>query len=90
MQAIPLSVEFLGLIAAALTTISYVPQVVKLVKTKQTEGVSLTMFIILFVGIVMWLIYGLYLNSIAMIVANITTLSLTSIIIFYRIKFRKK
>nr|WP_198342140.1 SemiSWEET transporter [Polaribacter sp. SA4-10] len=63
----------IGLIAAFITTASFLPQVYKTWKTKQTEGLSLTMYVTFFIGIVLWLIYGIHLNSLPMILANSIT-----------------
>jgi len=65
--------EVIGLIAAFITTASFLPQVYKTWKTKQTEGLSLTMYVTFFIGIVLWLIYGIHLNSLPMILANLIT-----------------
>ena len=51
--------EIIGLVAAFITTASFLPQVFKTYKTKDTSGLSLTMYLTFFVGIVLWLIYGL-------------------------------
>ena len=60
------SIEILGLIAGGLTTASFVPQVYKTYKSKSADSLSLTMYTVFFVGIILWLIYGIYVNSIAM------------------------
>lgn len=88
MVGVPIHIEIVGLIAATLTTISFVPQVYKIWKTKSAEGVSLTMFLLFFTGVLLWLVYGVYLNSLAMIVANIVTAVLSIIIIYYKLKLK--
>lgn len=88
MGSIPFSVEIIGLLAASLTTASFVPQVYRIWKTKSTESISLTMFLLFFTGVVLWLVYGIYLNSVAMTVANIITGTLSLIIIYYKIKLK--
>ncbi|MFD1293144.1 SemiSWEET family sugar transporter [Lutibacter holmesii] len=80
--------ELLGLVAAFLTTSAYVPQVYKTWKTKSAGNISLTMYISMFVGIVLWLIYGIHLNSFAMIVANSITAILTLIIIGFKVRYK--
>ena len=80
--------EIIGLIAAVLTTSAYVPQVYKTWKTKSAGNISLTMYIAMFTGILLWLVYGIHLNSFAMIVANIITAVLTSIIIYFKLKYK--
>ena len=82
------SFEIIGLIAAVLTTSAYVPQVYKTWKTKSAGNISLTMYLVMFVGIILWLIYGIHLNSLAMILANIFTTILTLIIIVFKLKYK--
>ena len=80
--------EIIGLIAAVLTTSSFVPQVYKTWKTKSAGNISLTMYLAMFVGIVLWLVYGIHLNSFAMILANSVTAILTLIIIGFKLKYK--
>ena len=82
--------EIVGLVAATLTTASFVPQVYKAYKTKDVEGVSLTMFLAMFVGVLLWLVYGFYLKSLSMVIANIITTVLCLMILVLKIKHRKK
>ena len=82
--------EIVGLVAATLTTSSFVPQVYRAYKTKDVEGVSLTMFIAMFIGVLLWLIYGFYLKSLSMVIANIITSLLCLMILVLKIKHRKK
>ncbi|MCF6296272.1 MAG: SemiSWEET transporter [Flavobacteriaceae bacterium] len=84
------SIEIIGLIAATLTTIAYVPQVIKTWKTKDVSTLSLTMYIIMFLGVSMWFAYGILLKSIAIILANIVTGILTFILILLKLKYRGK
>ena len=81
--------EIIGLIAAVLTTSSYVPQVYRTWKSKEAGDLSLTMYVVMFIGIVLWLIYGIYLNSLAMILANTVTALLTFSLIVFKISFKK-
>ena len=74
--------EIIGLIAAFLTTSAFVPQVYKAWKSKSTESLSLSMYVVFFIGIMLWLVYGFYLNSLAMILSNIVTGFLALILIF--------
>ena len=80
--------EIIGLIAAVLTTSAYVPQAYKTWKTKSAGNVSLAMYLIMLVGIILWLIYGIHLNSISMILANSATITLTVIIIIFKLKYK--
>jgi MtN3 and saliva related transmembrane protein len=77
----------IGLIAATLTTIAYLPQAIKIIRTRHTKDLSLLMYIVLTIGIVLWLIYGLMLSILPIILANIVTLTLTSIILALKMKY---
>ena len=78
----------IGLIAAILTTASFVPQVYKILKTKSTEGVSLSMFLIFFTGVLLWFVYGVLLGSFAMIIANTITGILALMIVYFKFKYK--
>lgn len=80
--------EIIGLIAAVLTTSAYIPQAYKTWKTKSAGNISLTMYLAMFVGILLWLVYGIHLNSLAMILANSVTSILTLIIIGFKLKYK--
>ncbi len=80
--------EIIGLIAAVLTTSSFIPQAVKTWKTKSAGNLSLAMYIAMFTGIVLWLIYGIHLGSLAMILANSVTALLTLIIIIFKLRYK--
>ena len=82
------SVTVIGLIAAACTTFSYVPQAVKTIKTKDTKSLSLIMYVIMTVGIVLWLFYGVLKNDLPIIIANTITLLFAGIILILKIKYK--
>ena len=75
--------EIIGLSAAFLTTSAFIPQVYKIYKEKNADGISLTMYIILFTGVILWFVYGILIGSFSIIIANgVTALLQLSIIIF--------
>jgi len=78
--------EIIGIIAAIFTTISFIPQAVKVVKTNDTKSISKAMYICFSFGVFMWLIYGIMIESFAVIVANSITLPLALIILYKKIK----
>ncbi|WP_075343456.1 SemiSWEET family sugar transporter [Tenacibaculum agarivorans] len=80
--------EILGYLAAFLTTASFLPQVYKSWKTKSTEGLSLTMYTVFFIGILCWLVYGIYLNSMPIILANTITGICAFILIVLKIRYK--
>ena len=84
------SIEIIGFIAAILTTSAFVPQVYKTLKTKDVEAISLSMYLVMFTGVLLWIIYGVYINSLSMLFANSITLALILILIVLKIKHSKK
>lgn len=83
-------VELLGIIAGTLTTISFLPQLVKIVKNKSAKDVSLLMFLIFTVGIFLWLVYGILTLTLAIIIANSVTIILALSILILKIKYDRK
>lgn len=81
------SIETIGLIAGALTTLAYVPQVVKVWRSRSARDISLGMFLLMNVGIALWLVYGLLIGSPGLIAANIVTLGLTAAVLVAKLKF---
>jgi len=69
-------IEFIGLLAACCTTFSFLPQIIQIYKTRVTEGISIGMYLIFSTGVLLWLIYGLFLASPSLIIANGLTLVL--------------
>lgn len=84
-----INIEIFGIIAAILTTSGFVPQVYKSWKTKSVEGVSLSMFLILFIGIVFWFVYGVLIQSFSIIAANAVSGLLVFLLIILRIIYKK-
>lgn len=82
-------VEVVGLVGATFTTLAFVPQVVKIWKNRSSNGVSLSMYVCMLVGIIIWLAYGILINSIAVITSNILSGILQVVIIFLTLKNRK-
>ena len=79
-------VEWIGYVAAILTTIAYVPQAFKIWKTKSADGVSLTMYLVMLSGISLWGVYGILIESNPIIMANVISFVLLSTIIVFKIK----
>lgn len=85
MELIP---ELFGWIGATLTTVSFVPQAWQILRTRQTAGVSLAMYVIFGIGVLCWMVYGVWLSAWPMIVANIVTLVLVASIIVLKLRHR--
>lgn len=83
------SIEIIGLMAAILTTSAFIPQVYKTWKTKDVKAISLTMYLVMFTGVILWLIYGIYINSFSMLIANSITSMLILFIVILKIKYHK-
>ena len=78
--------EVIGFIAAVCTTFAFLPQVIKVWKTKQTKDLSLRMYTVMFIGICLWYVYGVRINSLSIILANIVTGFLVFTILVYFFK----
>ncbi len=77
----------IGILAGTLTTTSLVPQVVKAWKTRHTRDVSMFMFLMLFTGVGLWLIYGLAIGDLPVILANTVTIVLVVTMIVLKLRF---
>lgn len=80
--------EIIGLVAATLTTSSFIPQVYKAWKYKSTRDVSLLMYLVLFIGSVLWLYYGLMIESAPVILANGITSTLVAFVVVLKLKYK--
>lgn len=80
-------ITILGLLAGALTTISFIPQVMKTWKFKETKDISLLMYIIFFTGILLWFSYGVLIDNTPIIVANGVSLVLVFIVLSLKIRY---
>lgn len=80
----------LGLVAGVLTTIAYLPQLIKTWQSKSADDLSWSMLIILCVGIVLWLVYGFSVRDIPIVAANIVTFVLASVILVLKIRYKQE
>jgi len=80
--------ESLGYSAGFLTTLAFVPQVVRIYKTKSAKDVSLAMFLLFTVGVAMWLVYGIITKSFPVVAANGVTLALSGVILYFKFRYR--
>ena len=79
-------VTLVGSLAAACTTISFVPQVVKVYRTKETRDLSLLMYVIFSAGVFLWLCYGVMTKSLPIMIANFITLIFSLYIVAMKIR----
>lgn len=80
--------QLIGLLAGGLTTIAFVPQVVKTYKSRSANDLSLSMFLIFTLGIVLWLAYGLLIGELPVIIANAITLLFCLVLLVFKARFR--
>ena len=81
--------QWIGIAAGICTSTSLVPQVVKTIKEKEAEDVSLKMLIILGTGIALWIIYGIKKGDLPIIATNAFSLLVNIVMIVLRIKYKK-
>jgi len=81
-------ITIIGLVAAALTTIAFFPQLMKIWKTKSTEDISLGMFSIFCVGVFLWFVYGILINDSPVIIANFLIFIQAFIILIFKLKYK--
>jgi MtN3 and saliva related transmembrane protein len=79
--------SFLGLAAGFLTTLAFLPQVIRTWRTRSTEDISLVTFATFSVGVFLWLLYGLAQGDIAITIANAITLMLALIILVLKLRY---
>lgn len=76
----------IGFIAATLTTIAFVPQVIKVWRTRSAKDVSVGMYVLFTTGVALWLCYGLLIGSWPVVVANALTLILAGLVLVMKIR----
>jgi len=79
--------ELLGFVAATLTTGAFVPQAIKTIRSRNTSGISLMMYLVFTVGTALWLLYGMRLGSWPMIVANTVSFGLAATILGLKLRY---
>ena len=83
-------IEFFGYFAAILTTLAFVPQLIKTLKTKKADDVSLITLIMFLTGVAAWIIYGIQISSKPILIANIITFLLNFLILVFKLIYSKK
>jgi len=78
----------LGFAAGTLTTAAFVPQVLKTWRTRSTEDISLGMFAVFAMGVSLWLVYGIYVDSLPIVLANGITLALAGAMVVFKLRFK--
>lgn len=82
-----LSHDLTGTLAATLTTVSFIPQVWQVLKTRHTADISLAMYGLFTAGVALWLVYGLMLSAWPIIIANSITLLLAGMVLVMKLRY---
>lgn len=83
-----MNLEWTGYVAATLTTLAFVPQALKTLRSRDTHGLSLGMYVVFTIGVGFWLAYGVALESWPMILSNAVTLGLAAVILAMKLKYK--
>jgi MtN3 and saliva related transmembrane protein len=83
-----INVQMIGLAAGFLTTIAFLPQVIKTWKSGSAKDLSLGMFSFFCLGVLLWLVYGILTRDVPVIAANMATLILASTILYFKLRFK--
>lgn len=86
----PYGIDLIGLSAGMLTTLAFLPQVIKVIKTHSVKDISVTMYMIFCLGLILWIIYGIYLESLPIIIAKTITLILAAAILIMKIMWDRR
>ena len=78
----------IGMMAAILTTLAGLPQLIKILRTKKSNDLSLTMVLMFVFGILLWLIYGIMLGDLPLIIANSFAIIIQTTILYYKIIYK--
>jgi MtN3 and saliva related transmembrane protein len=79
--------EWLGFVAATLTSASFIPQAVMTIRSRDTRGISRGMYVIFTIGVAFWLAYGIAIDSLPMIFANTVTLALAGTVLALKLRY---
>jgi MtN3 and saliva related transmembrane protein len=82
------AITIIGLIAALFTTVSLLPQLIKVYKTKSTKDISTGMFTLFGSGVLLWFVYGVFVNDLPIMVANSLAFIQAAVILFFKAKYK--
>jgi MtN3 and saliva related transmembrane protein len=80
-------ITLLGICAGTLTTIAFLPQLVKVWRSKSAKDISMTWLVTFTIGVSLWLIYGMLLGQVPIVLANAVTLGLTGVILGFKLRY---
>jgi MtN3 and saliva related transmembrane protein len=90
MTLTPQQTDLVGYVAATLTTVSFLPQLIRVVKTRSARDISLGMFLIFSVGTLLWMLYGIFSHSAPVWIANAVTLILSASILTLKLIYDER
>ena len=82
--------EWIGFAAAAGTTLAFLPQLIRVWKTRSAEDLSLAMYLVLVIGVALWIVYGLRIGSLPVVIANVATLLLAGGVLAAKLRYRRR
>ena len=82
------AIQILGLMAGTITSITFLPQVIRIWKTRSAKDLSMVMMIMLIVGTSLWLSYGLMIKDAAIIYTNSMVLGMSLVMLFFKLKYK--
>ena len=82
-------IELLGLLAGVIGIVAWIPQIIQVWVHKRHDGLSLTTFGVVAIALALWLVYGILVDSLAMVVANIMTLTVIGVVFFGVLRIRR-
>jgi MtN3 and saliva related transmembrane protein len=83
----PFVIKLIGFAAATCTTMAYAPQAIKVWKTRSTGDISLGMFLVMVLGLALWLVYGLLSGDAPLVAANAITIVLAGVILVMKLRY---
>lgn len=81
-------IKILGLVAGSITSITFLPQLVQIWRTKSAKDVSLYMLSLLTIGVSMWLAYGIFVKDVAIIYTNSMVLAMSLLMLYFKFRYR--
>jgi MtN3 and saliva related transmembrane protein len=84
-----MNIQILGLAAGTISSITFLPQVIKIWQTKSAKDLSMPMLLLLVLGVSMWLAYGIFLKDVPIIYTNSMVLLMSFIMLFFKLKYNK-
>lgn len=81
-------ITILGLAAGTLTTAAFFPQLLQVLRTRSTHDISLTMYVVINTGILLWLVYGVLVGSLPVILANAVTVCISLTILVLKLRYK--